>query len=312
MLSRRLALALPLAAPAAARAQGFSGQPITLVVPYAAGGITDILARLVAERLSARLGVPVVADNRSGAGGLIAAQAVARARPDGHTLLMHSSAILFVAASTPDLRFDPMRELEPVAFVAGLPSVLTVNPSVPARTMPELLAWLRANPGRANCGNLGEGGNDHQGCQAIERAAGSRMEHLTYRGLPPLDLDLVSGAIQMNIGSAPVQLPLVREGKLRLLAVATAERLPELPEVPTLLESGVAYDALAGNAIFAPAGTPPAVVARLNAGIAALLAEPAVRERIERLGAILGPPDTESLRARFQRDWDRARAGRAG
>ncbi len=308
---RRLALALSLLVFLAfpARAQGtFPSQPITIVVPYAAGGITDTLARLMAERLSARLGVAVVVDNRGGAGGLIGAQIVARAKPDGYTLLMHSSAILVVAANQPDKRFDPMKELEPVAFVAGLPAVLVVHPDVPVKTVAELVAYVRANPGKLNCGNVGEGGGDHQGCVAIERAAGSRMEHLSYRGLPPLDLDLLAGVIQLNIGSAAVQMPLVKEGKLRVLATAMAKRLPDLPDVPTLLESGVPYDALASNAIFAPAGTPPPVVARLNSEIAAILAEPAVRARIESMGLLYGPPDTAALGAMFQRDWERAQA----
>lgn len=303
-----LALCL-LAAPLLAHAQaGYPRGPVTIVVPYAPGGITDMLARMVAEKLSPRLGVPVVAENRSGAGGMIAAQAVAHAKPDGQTLLMHSSATLPVAATLAGSSFDPMKELAPIAFVAGLPSVLVVNPAVPATTVAELLAWLRTNPGAANCGNLGEGANDHRGCQAIERAAGSRLAHVTYRGLPPLNVDLIGGAIQMNIGSAPVQLPLAREGKLRMLAVATAQRLETLPNVPTLQESGVPFDSLAKNAVFAPAGTPAAVVTRLNTEIAAIMADPTVRARIEAVGALPGPGDVESLRVAFQKDWDRARA----
>jgi tripartite-type tricarboxylate transporter receptor subunit TctC len=286
--------------------QGYPRGQLTMVVPYAAGGITDVLARLVAEKLSLRLGVPVVPENRTGAGGTIAAQAVARAKPDGQTLVMFSSAILPVAAAVPGSSFEPMKELAPVGFVAGLPSVLTVNNAVPASNVSELLAWLRANPGKANCGNLGEGAGDHQGCLAIEKVSGSRIAHVTYRGLPPLNLDLIGGAIQMNIGSAPVQLPLVRDGKLKLIAVATAQRLDSLPNVPTLQESGVPYDALAKNAVFTTAGTPPAIIARLNADIAAIMADPAVRARIEAVGAMPGPGDVESLRLAFQRDWDRA------
>ncbi len=308
---RRLLLALLLLCPLGAHAQP-SGAPMTLVVPYVAGGITDVLARLVAERLSARLGVPVVAENRSGAGGLIGAQAAARGRADGTTLFMHSSAIMAVAANSPDARFEPMAELAPVIFIAGLPSVLAVHPGVPAQTMPELLAWLRANPGRANCGNLGEGANDHRACLALERATGSRIEHVTYRGLPPLNLDLVAGTIQLALGSAPIQVPLAREGKIRILAVGTTERLASLPGVPTLLESGIDFETLAVNAIFVPAATPLPVVERLNREIAAILAEPAVRQRIEATGSILGPTDIDSLRARFQREWDRAQANRQG
>lgn len=310
MFLRRLALGLALVVALAlpAYAQTAPNQQMTIVVPYAAGGITDTLARIVAERLGQRLGAPIVVENRGGAGGVIGAQIVARAKPDGRTLLMHSSAILVVAANMKDVHFEPMKELEPVAFVAGLPSVLVINPAVPATNMPEFLAYLRANPGKLNCGNVGEGGGDHQGCVALERAAGSRMEHLSYRGLPPLDLDLIAGVIQVNIGSAAVQMPLAREGKLRVLATAMAKRLPEYPDLPTLLESGVAYDALASNALFAPAGTPAAVVARLNAETAAVLAEPEVRARIESLGLLLGPTDAASLRALFQRDWERAKS----
>ena len=203
-VARFAAAALLVAAPLLGHAQPYPRGAVTLVVPYAPGGITDVLARIVADQLSQKLGVPVVAENRSGAGGTIAAQAVARAKPDGQTLLMHSSAILPVAMSLPDSTFDPMKELAPVAFVAGLPSVLTVHPSVPANTMAELLAWLRANSGKANCGNLGEGANDHQACKALERAAGTQMTHVTYRGLPPLNIDLLAGTIQMNLGSVPV------------------------------------------------------------------------------------------------------------
>ncbi len=314
MLLFRLALGLVLLmapVPAALAQTPSSAQPITIVVPYAAGGVTDTLGRIVAERLGARLGTSVVVENRGGAGGVIGAQIVARAKPDGRTLLMNSSAILVVAANMKDVQFDPMKELEPVAFVAGLPAVLVVNPKVPANNIAEFLAYLRANPGKLNCGNVGEGGGDHQGCVALERAAGSRMEHLSYRGLPPLDLDLIADVIQVNIGSAAVQMPLAREGKLRALATAMAKRLPEFPELPTLLESGVNYDALATNAIFAPAGTPPEIVERLNKEIAAALAEPAVKARIESMGLLLGPPDVASLRALFQRDWDRAKAALA-
>ncbi len=310
-LSRRslLGTATMLAAPALAQ-PGFPTRSITILVPYAAGGITDTLARLMAARLAARLGVPVVAENRSGAGGLIAAQAVARAPADGHTLLMHSSAILVVAAHTLDQNFDPQASLAPVAFVAGLPSILVAHPSVPARNMAELLRWLRGNPGRANFGVLGEGSSDHQAGMALERAAGTRMEFPVYRGLPPLNVDLLSGAIQLNLGSLPVQMPLVREDRLRALAVGTAQRLADHPELPTLRESGVDYDGLAVNALFAPAGTPAAVVARLNAEAAVVLRDDEVHQRIVTLGCITGPDDVASLGASFQRDWDRARATR--
>jgi tripartite-type tricarboxylate transporter receptor subunit TctC len=308
---RRPALALIallfLAAPSVHAQQAFPTQPVTIVVPYAPGGITDALARIVAERLGPRLGVPIAIDNRSGAGGLIAAQAVARSKPDGHTLLMHSSGILVVAANAKELRFDPIKELAPVAFVAGLPSVLVAHPSVPATTVAELLTYLRANPGRLNCGILGEGGGDHQACLALEHAADSHMEHVIYRGLPPLDLDLVAGVIQVNVGAAAIQMPLAREGKLEALATATAQRLPSLPDLPTLIESGVPYEALTSNALFAPAGTPPEIIARLNGEIAVIMADPAIQRRIEELGTLTGPPDVDSLRALFQRDWDRAR-----
>jgi tripartite-type tricarboxylate transporter receptor subunit TctC len=311
VLVRRLALALVAlllsAAPLLRAQQTFPTQPVTIVVPYAAGGITDALARVVAERLGPQLGVPIVIDNRSGAGGLIGAEAVARSKPDGHTLLMHSSGILVVAANAKELRFDPVKELEPVAFVAGLPSVLVVHPSVPATTVAEFLTYLRANPGRLNCGILGEGGADHRACLALEHAAESRMEHVIYRGLPPLDLDLVAGVIQVNVGAAAVQMPLALDGKLRVLATSMAQRVPSLPDVPTLMESGVPYDALASNALFAPAGTPAEIIARLNSEIAVIMADPTVQRRIAELGTLRGLPDVDSLRALFQRDWDRAR-----
>jgi tripartite-type tricarboxylate transporter receptor subunit TctC len=307
-LARALIAVLVLVVPSSIRAeQAYPTQPVTIVVPYAPGGITDTLARIVAERLGPRLGVPIVIDNRSGAGGVIGAQAVARSQPDGHTLLMHSTGILVVAANTKELRFDPIKELEPVAFVAGLPSVLVVHPSVPATTVAELLTYLRANPDRLNCGILGEGGGDHQACLTLERAAQSRMEHVVYRGLPPLDLDLVAGVIQVNVGAAAVQMPLVRDGKLRVLATATPQRLPSLPDLPTLIESGAAYESLPSNALFAPTGTPAEIIARLNGEMAAIMADAAIQRRVEKLGTLPGPPDVAALRALFQREWDRAR-----
>lgn len=223
---------------------------------------------------------------------------------------MLSTAMLVAAANSPEQNFDPMATLAPVAFVAGLPSVLVVHPSVPARSVAELLAHLKANPGRVNCGILGEGSSDHQACRAIARAAGGEMEYPVYRGLPPLDVDLLAGAIQLNVGSIPVQMPLAREGRLRALAVGTAERLPDLPDLPTLREAGVEYDGLAINALFAPAGTPAPVIARLNAETRAILEDIAVRDRIAELGTILGLPDIASLGATFTRDWQAAQAMR--
>ena len=300
-----LALMLSALAPPV-QAQPFPSKPLTIVVPYAAGGITDTLARIMAEKLSARLGVSVIVDNKSGAGGLIAAKAVAHAKPDGYTLLMHSTAILAVAAGMPEPRFDPMKELDAVAFVAGLPAVLVVHPSVPAKTVPELLAYIKANPGKLTCGNAGQGATDHLGCIALAKAAGGEIEHLTYKGMPPLDLDLVAGNIQLNVGTAAIQMPLAREGKLRALATAMPVRMQDEPDLPTLIESGVPFDTFAGNALFAPVGTPPEVIARINAEVATILADSATQARIRGFGLVLGPSDTKSLRTQFQRDWDRA------
>lgn len=303
---RSLLLALLAASGAGpARAQpGFPARPLTILVPYSGGGVTDLLARLLAERLAARLGESVLVENRPGEGGLLAAQAVARAPADGHTLLMHGSALVVVAANAPFARFNPNVSLTPVAHVADLPGVLVVHPAVPARSLAELLGQLRRSPRPLRCGVLGAGGADDGFCRALGAAAGAALEIQVYRGSPPLILDLEAGAAEISLGPLPAFLASLREGRLRPLAVTTPERLPEWPDVPTLRESGMAFDGMAVNALFAPAGTPPAVIARLNAEVAAIMEEPALQARLREMGARRQPLDNAALAELFRGVWE--------
>lgn len=306
-LPRRLLLAALPAAPSlrAAFAQPAArGEAVTILVPYSEGGVSDQLARMLAERLAPRLGVEVRVENRPGEGGLLAAQAAARAPADGRTLLLHGSGIVVMAANAPSPRFNPNISLAPVAHVAELPGILVAHPAVPARDLAELLGLIRRASRPLRCGVLGAGGADDSLCRALGVAAEGPVAAVVYRGSAPLLLDLEAGAVEISLGPLPAYLPLLRAGRLRALAVTTTERLPGWPDVPTLRESGFAFDGLAFNALFAPAGTPPAVIARLHAEVTAILEEPGPQAWLREMGATRQPLDNAALAALFRDVWE--------
>ncbi|WP_431510500.1 Bug family tripartite tricarboxylate transporter substrate binding protein [Variovorax sp. DAIF25] len=288
--SKRRLLLCALAAFAATGARAeFPSKPLRIVVQYQAGGSSDILARLVAEGLSKRLGQPVVVENRSGAGGIIGTDYVAKSAPDGHTLLLTVpgpvTANIVLYGKLP---YDPRTDLRMVSDIATTRTVLAVHPSVPAKDVAGLVAVLKAAPGKYAMGSWGPGTQPHQIQVYMDRAYGLRTLHVPYKGESPMAIDLIGGVIQLTVGSIATLQPYIAAGKLRALAVAGPRRAKALPEVPTFAEQGFADEvyALTGpTSLMAPAKTPDAVVERLGREVAAVVHQPEVARRIEELGA---------------------------
>ncbi|WP_422095861.1 Bug family tripartite tricarboxylate transporter substrate binding protein [Variovorax sp.] len=286
---RRLLLcALAVFAATGARAE-FPSKPLRIVVQYQAGGSSDILARLVAEGLSKRLGQPVVVENRSGAGGIIGTDYVAKSAPDGHTLLLTVpgpvTANIVLYGKLP---YDPRTDLRMVSDIATTRTVLAVHPSVPAKDFAGLIAVLKAAPGKYAMGSWGPGTQPHQIQVYMDRAYGLRTLHVPYKGESPMAIDLIGGVIQLTVGSIATLQPYIAAGKLRALAVAGPRRAKALPAVPTFAEQGFADEvyALTGpTSLMAPAKTPDEVVERLGREVAAVVHQPEVARRIEELGA---------------------------
>jgi tripartite-type tricarboxylate transporter receptor subunit TctC len=289
---RRALIGLPALLSLPAAAQDFPSRPVRLVVPFAAGGIVDVVARIVAERLQGELGRPVLVENQGGAGGTIGAATVARAAPDGHTLLLHATGHAVSRVLYPSFPFDPVRDFAPVGLIGLQPFVVAVHPGVPANDVPALLAWLRQRRGEANFGTTGIGAGSHLAGELLKARAGVDFTVVTYRGTPAAVTDLLAGRVQMMIDSQTLLAPLMRDGGVRGLAVTSAVRSQMLPELPTLREAGVAdYDASAWQALFAPAATPAPVLRRLAEALGRVMADPATRARFAEAGVEV-PADT--------------------
>ena len=282
-----LGLSLGLAGPASAQAPDPAPQrPVRIVVPFAAGGSADVLARLTAQALSARWSQQVVIDNRLGAGGHIGAEAVARSAGDGATLLLGSIGIHAASSVYRNLPYNPRAELAPVAILAEFPNVIVVHPSVPAQDLRELLALARQRPGELTFGSAGNATSTHMAGELFMLVSGARFTHVPYRGSSQALNDLMAGNIRLMFENLPTIPPVAREGRVRPLAITSAARSPALPDVPTAAEAGVeGYVATAWFTIAAPASTPAPLLARLNEDLRAVLAEPALRGRFEQLGA---------------------------
>ncbi|MDQ6619355.1 MAG: tripartite tricarboxylate transporter substrate binding protein [Pseudomonadota bacterium] len=289
--SRRAALiafALITVAPVAlAQGQSYPTKPIRLVVPFPPGGATDILARAVAQRWTETLGQSVVVDNRPGAGGNIGSDLVAKAAPDGYTLVMGTVGTHAINPSLyARMPYDHVKDFAPVILVAGVPNVMEVNPSVPARTVAEFIAYAKANPDKINFASSGSGTSIHLAGELFKVMTGVQMTHVPYKGSAPALTDLMGGQVQVMFDNLPPSLPHIKAGKLRALAVTSSTRSPALPDVPTVAEAGVpGYEASSWFGVLAPAGTPPAVIARLNGEVAKWLATPEAKERMASLGA---------------------------
>lgn len=287
-LSRRTLAMLPLALASArhAGAAGYPDRPLTFIVPYPAGGTSDILARLLAEHLKDRLGQPVVIDNRPGAGSTIGAGIAARAAPDGHTLLMATSTTLAINASLfQRLPYDPVADFAPVSLVAGVPLALIVSPTLGIRSLAEFVAYAKARPGELSYGSAGNGTPHHLAGELFKTAAGIDAKHVAYRGSLVAMNDVVGGHIPYMFMDMSPALPLIAAGKLTALAVSAPRRVAAAPDIPTVAESGYpGYEAVAWQALVLPAKAPPDIVKRLHAEVASFLAAPANRARLIEIG----------------------------
>ncbi len=299
---RVLLAGLALLAATAAYAQPYPSRPIRLIVPFPPGGSTDILARALGQKLAENLAQAVVIDNRPGAGGSIGAEAAAKAAPDGHTVMMgHLGTLAVNPAIYKSLPYDPVKSFAPVSLMAMVPSVLVVNPQVPAASAAELIAYARANPGKLAYGSAGAGSTSHLTTEYFKLATGTDILHVPYKGIGPMLTDLISGQLSMGLNGAPAVMPHVNSGRLRALAVSGLKRLDSLPQIPTLDESGVkGFDASGWYGIVAPAGTPREIVMRLNAEIRRIMQTPDLRARLDNEGAIPAPGSPEEFAAFIQ------------
>ena len=274
--------AIAVATGGAAAQDGYPGKPIKLIVPLAAGGGIDFTARTAAQKLSEVLGQQVVVENQGGAGGTIGVNAVARAAPDGYTLLYHSVSGVVSAAVGKDLPYDWLRDLAPVSLVTRFAPVLIINPSLPARDLKEFIALAKANPGKFSYGSSGAGTAIHLASELFKAAAGVDIVHVPYRGNAGVMPDLLAGRIAMLIDGVPAQAKNIESGVVRALAVTTRMRTPALPNVPTMMEQGLDYELPYWTAIYAPAATPKPIIDKLAADIATTMKDAGV---VGRLGA---------------------------
>jgi tripartite-type tricarboxylate transporter receptor subunit TctC len=299
-LIRRIAAVAGLLALVAgtAAAQTYPSKPVRFIVPYPAGGATDILGRTVGQKLSERWGQPVVVENRAGAGGNLGSDLVAKAAPDGYTIGLGNNATHATNASLyPTMPYDTERDFAPVSLLAAVTNVLVVNPQVRAKTVADLVRIAKAEPGRLDYASTGSGSAAHLTGELFKTAAGIEMVHVPYRGGPPAVTDLVSGQVKAMFATAPSVLPQIQAGRLTALAVTSARRQPGLPDVPTVAESGFpGFESDAWFAVFAPAGTPAEIVARLNADIRAVLAQPEVVARLKEQGFEVATSTPDELR----------------
>ena len=270
---------------ASAQAQTYPNRPLRIIVPAAAGGTIDILARVFSVRLSAGLGQPVVVENRAGAGTNIGMEAVARSAPDGYTFLMGGVTIATNPALYAKLAFDPAKDLVPVSLVVSSGNVLAVNPELPVNSVKELLEYARAHPGELNFGSPSSGSTPHLAGELFSALTGVKMVHVPYKGAAAGLNDLIAGRVQLSFDTIPPAIPHVRGGKLRALAVTSARRSALLPEIPTMIEAGIAgFDVSAWFGLLAPAGTPREAIQRVQAETAKALQAGELRERLNQLG----------------------------
>ena len=284
-LGRAGAAAVLAASAGRAWAQGWPGKPIRMLVGFTAGGNLDTVARTLAAWLTDQLGQPVVVENRPGAGSNVATEAMIRSPADGYTLLLAGAVNAINASLYEKLGFEFARDVAPVAGVSRFPNVMTVAASFPARTVPEFIEYAKAHPGKINHGSSGNGTTQHLAGELFRRAAGVDLVHVPYKGASQAITDLLGGQVQVLFEALPPSLPFIRSGQLRPLAVTTASRAEVLPDVPAMREFAAGYEASGWTAVCAPRGTPPDVVAKLNAAINAGLADPKLRGRFADLGA---------------------------
>jgi tripartite-type tricarboxylate transporter receptor subunit TctC len=272
--------------PEPAAAQAWPNKPIRLMVPFPPGGSTDIVARIVAQKLGERLGQSLVVENRGGAGGTIGTAQVAKAAPDGYTLTVASTSTHVVAPHVySKLEYDPVKDFTPIGLMAVSPYLLVVNPALPAKTLQEFVNHARAQPGKLNYASAGVGSTTHLAMEMLKTSSKTFMLHIPYNGNGPAGAAVIAGQVEALFGSLPALLPHAKSGRARALAVGTPKRSPSLPDVPTVAESGYpGFDASLWLALMAPAGTPPAIVERVNREMVALINTPETREAFDKAG----------------------------
>jgi tripartite-type tricarboxylate transporter receptor subunit TctC len=287
-----------------ALAQSWPSQNITLVVPFTPGGSTDILARLLGQRLGDALGKAVVIENRPGAGGSVASTAVARAAPDGHTLIMGHIGTLGVNPSLyANLQYDPIKSFSHLSMLASVHNILVVHPSLPVKNVQELIAYAKANPGKLNYATGGNGSAAHIAMAAFMVATGTEMTHVPYRGTAPAVNDLLAGVVQLTMTGAPAVLPHARAGTLRALGISSEKRLASANDIPTIAEQGVAnFEASQWYGIVGPAGMPQPIIDRLNAEIRKAMTDPEIVAALAREGAEAWVTSPEELRAHIAKE----------
>ena len=285
-------------------AQSWPSQNITLVVPFTPGGSTDILARLLGQRLGDALGKAVVIENRPGAGGSVASTAVARAAPDGHTLIMGHIGTLGVNPSLyANLQYDPIKSFSHLSMLASVHNILVVHPSLPVKNVQELIAYAKANPGKLNYATGGNGSAAHIAMAAFMVATGTEMTHVPYRGTAPAVNDLLSGVVQLTMTGAPAVLPHARAGTLRALGISSEKRLASANDIPTIAEQGVPnFEASQWYGIVGPAGMPQPIIDRLNAEIRKSMTDPEIVAALAREGAEAWVTSPEELRAHIAKE----------
>ena len=294
----------------AAQAQVYPSKPLRIIVPFAPGGSTDIVARILADKLTTSLGQSVVVDNRAGAAGNIGAEAVAKAAPDGYTLLMATTGVMAINnALYKHMTYDAAKDLEPVSFTTSITNVLTVPLEIPAKSVAELVALAKAQPGKLSFASSGAGSSTHLSGELFKSMAGIDVLHIPYKGSGQALIDLMAGRVSMIFDNMPSVLPYIRGGKLRGLAVTGTKRSAAMPELPTIAEAGVpGYESLSWSGIAVPAGTPKEIVLRLNREIGSVLAMADVRQKLIELGAdpVGGSPEVFAEHVRKERDkWSR-------
>jgi tripartite-type tricarboxylate transporter receptor subunit TctC len=290
-------------APASAQAQDWPTRQVRVVCPFPTGGNTDVVGRLITSRLQTMLGQPFVFDNRPGAGGNIGSDMVAKAAPDGYTLLVGTlSTYALNVGLYSKLPYDPQKDLAPVAMTVMVPLVIVTHPSLKVANLQELIKLLRDNPGKYNYGSAGNGTSSHIACYLFADMIGAKVEHIPYKGTGPALADMLAGSLTYAFDAPSVLAPHIQSGGLKAHAIATPTRLALLPDVPTMAEAGLkSYEAYSWNAFWAPAGTPEPILEKLNAAVLKVLADPALREQMDKFGVPIMPPYSRAETSRFMK-----------
>ncbi|MFP5472434.1 MAG: Bug family tripartite tricarboxylate transporter substrate binding protein [Gammaproteobacteria bacterium] len=296
-MKRILALALFPLLTLHAAAQSWPTKPVKVVVPAPAGSSLDFIVRTLGNRLSTRWGQPVIVDNKPGAGGMLGMVAVAKAAPDGYTLgIGFNGPIAFAPFMYKQMAYDPVKDLAPIVMTSSQPNVLAVPANHPAKTVQEFVSWARAQPNGVAYGSVGAGSSSHLTMELLRTTAGFEATHVPFNGSPPAGISLASGETQALFTVAPALLPLVASGRIRLLAVTSAKRMEGMEQLPTIAESGYpGFEALAWNGLFSAAGTPAAVIAKVNADVNAALKEPEVQAAFAKQGLVPGGGTPQAL-----------------